>query len=292
MRVKIQNEIIKYFPENIKNEINKLNIEEFEEIRLRILRPIIIKDHEKESILKIEGQAYILTKEELSKIFEMICSNSIYAFQEEISNGFITISGGHRIGIAGKPLYKEGKIYSMKDISGLNIRIARQIIGAANIIKEKIFSDNLENILIVALPGVGKTTLLRDIVRQISNNGKNVGIVDERSEIAACYRGIPQNDIGIRSDVMDGVYKSDGIKILVRSMKPDFIATDEIGTEEDIEAIKYAINAGVKIIATAHGASMEDLKRRKKLYELVEEKIFEKIVFIDKDRNISIFSNT
>ena len=292
MRVKIQNEIIKYFPENIKNEINKLNIEEFEEIRLRILRPIIIKEHDKESILKIEGQAYILTKEELNKIFEMICSNSIYAFQEEISNGFVTIPGGHRIGIAGKPLYKEGKIYSMKDISGLNIRIARQIIGSANIIKEKIFSDNLENILIVALPGVGKTTLLRDIVRQISNNGKNVGIVDERSEIAACYRGIPQNDIGIRSDVMDGVYKSDGIKMLVRSMKPDFIATDEIGTEEDIEAIKYAINAGVKIIATAHGASMEDLKRRKKLYELVEEKIFEKIVFIDKNRNISIFSNT
>lgn len=292
MRVKIQNEIIKYFPENIKNEMNKLNIEEFEEIRLRILRPIIIKEHDKESILKIEGQAYILTKEELNKIFEMICSNSIYAFQEEISNGFITIPGGHRIGIAGKPLYKEGKIYSMKDISGLNIRIARQIIGAANIIKEKIFSDNLENILIVALPGVGKTTLLRDIVRQISNNGKNVGIVDERSEIAACYRGIPQNDIGIRSDVMDGVYKSDGIKMIVRSMKPDFIATDEIGTEEDIEAIKYAINAGIKIIATAHGASMEDLKRRKKLYELVEEKIFEKIVFIDKNRNISIFFNT
>ena len=285
MKQKIQNEIIKYFPENIKNEITKLNIENFEEIRLRVLKPIIIKEHDKETILTVDGQAYILTKEELSKTFEMICSNSIYAYQEELANGFITIQGGHRIGITGKPLYKDSKIYSMKDISSLNIRIARQLLGCADSIIEKIL---YENILIVALPGVGKTTLLRDIIRQISNSGKNVGIVDERSEIASSYKGIPQNDIGIRSDVIDGVYKADGIKMLVRSMKPNYIATDEIGNDDDIEAIKYAINAGVKIIATAHGESIEDLKRRKKLYELVEEKIFQKIIFIDKNRKITI----
>jgi stage III sporulation protein AA len=285
MRQKIQNEIIKYFPEKIKNEINKLNIENFEEIRFRVLKPIIIKEHDKETILNIDGQAYILSKEELNKTFEMICSNSIYAFQEELANGFITIAGGHRIGITGKPLYKEGKIYSMKDISSLNIRIARQVLGCADNIIEKIID---KNVLIVALPGAGKTTLLRDIVRQISNSGKNIGIVDERSEIAAVYKGIPQNDIGIRSDVIDSVYKADGIKMLVRSMKPDYIATDEIGNDDDIEAIKYAINAGVKIIATAHGGNIEDLKRRKKLYELIENKIFEKIIFINKDRKINV----
>ena len=173
----------------------------------------------------------------------------------------------------------------MKDISSLNIRIARQMVGCADNIIEKM-SD--ENVLIVALPGVGKTTLLRDIIRQISNSGQNVGIVDERSEIAASYKGVAQNDVGIRSDVIDGVYKSDGIKMLVRSMKPDYIATDEIGNDDDIEAIKYALNAGVKIIATAHGGSIEDLKRRKKLYELIEDKIFQKIVFIDKNREINI----
>ena len=281
MRKKIRTEIIKYFPTKIQNEINKLNIENFEEIRLRILKPIIIKEHEKETILTIDGQAYILTKEELNKIFEMICSNSIYAFQEELANVFITIPGGHRIGITGKPLYREGKIYSMKDISSLNIRIARQILGCADNIIEEIID---KNVLIVALPGTGKTTLLRDIVRQISNSGKNIGIVDERSEIAAVYKGIPQNDIGIRSDVIDSVYKADGIKMLVRSMKPDYIATDEIGNDDDIEAIKYAINAGVKIIATAHGGNIEDLKRRKKLYELIENKIFEKIIFINKEK--------
>lgn len=285
MRQKIQNEIIKYFPEKIKNEINKLDIENFEEIRLRVLKPIIIKQHDKEKILNLNGQAYILSKEELNKIFEMICNNSVYAFQEELANGFITIPGGHRIGITGKPLYKEGKIYSMKDISGLNIRIAREMVGCANNLIEEILD---KNILIVALPGIGKTTLLRDIIRQISNFGKNVGIVDERSEIAASYRGIPQNDIGIRSDVIDGVYKVDGIRMLVRSMKPDYIATDEIGNDDDIEAIKYAINAGVKIIATAHGGSIEDLKRRKKLYKLIEDKIFEKIILIDKNRKISM----
>ena len=285
MKEKIQTEIIKYFPEKIKNEINKLNIENFEEIRLRVLKPIIIKEHDKETILSLDGQAYILSKEELNKIFEMICNNSIYAYQEELANGFITIPGGHRIGITGKPLYKDGKVYSMKDISSLNIRIARQIVGCADNIIEEI-SD--ANILIVALPGVGKTTLLRDIIRQISNLGKNIGIVDERSEIAAVYKGIPQNDIGIRSDVIDGGYKVDGIKMLVRSMKPDYIATDEIGNDDDIEAIKYSLNAGVKIIATAHGGNMNDLKRRKKLYELIEDKIFEKIIFIDKNREILI----
>ena len=285
MKEKIRSEIIKYFPEKIKIEINKLNIENFEEIRLRVLKPIIIKEHDVETILTLDGQAYMFSKEELNKTFEMICSNSIYAFQEELANGFITIPGGHRIGITGKPLYKEGKIYSMKDISSLNIRIARQMVGCADNIIEKI-SD--ENVLIVALPGVGKTTLLRDIIRQISNSGQNVGIVDERSEIAASYKGVAQNDVGIRSDVIDGVYKVDGIKMLVRCMKPDYIATDEIGNDDDIEAIKYAINAGVKIMATAHGGSIEDLKRRKKLYELIEDKIFQKIVFIDKNREINI----
>lgn len=285
MKQKIQNEVIKYFPEKIKNEINKLNIENFEEIRFRVLRPIIIKEYDKETILTLDGQVYILSKEELTKTFEMICSNSIYAFQEELANGFITISGGHRIGITGKPLYKDGKIYSMKDISSLNIRIARQKLGCADNIIQEIIG---KNILILALPGIGKTTLLRDLIRQISNSGKNVGIVDERSEIAASYKGIPQNDVGIRSDVIDGVYKVDGIKMLVRSMKPDYIATDEIGNDDDIEAIKCAINAGVKIIATVHGGSFEELKRRKKLYELIENKIFEKIILIDKNRKFSI----
>lgn len=291
MKNKIQTEILKYFPLNIRTEIEKLTVEDFEEIRLRVERPIIIRLHDKEELLNVDGQVYMLSKEELNNIFELICNNSIYAFQEEIANGFITIAGGHRVGITGKTLYKDKKIYSMKDISGLNIRIAREMLGVANDLGEEIINgDELKNILIVALPGVGKTTLLRDIIRQISNSGKNVGIVDERSEIAACYRGIPQNDVGIRSDVMDGVYKEDGIRMLVRSMKPDFIATDEIGTEQDIEAIQYAVNAGVKIIATAHGKNIDDLKKRKKLYELIENKTFETIIFLDKNREKTIMN--
>jgi hypothetical protein len=146
--------------------------------------------------------------------------------------------------------------YSMKEISGLNIRVARQIIGCADkIISEILVNNEFTDTLIVSLPGLGKTTILRDLVRQISNSGKDVSLIDERSEIAAIFNGAPKNDVGIRTDVMDGVLKPDGIIMMVRSMKPDFIATDEIGTDIDIEAILYAVNAGVKIIATAHGTA-------------------------------------
>ena len=125
---------------------------------------------------------------------------------------------------------------------------------------------------------------------KISDLGNNVSVVDERSEIAATFKGVAQNDIGIRTDIMDEVLKSDGIIMLVRAMKPDFIATDEIGTDDDINAILYAVNAGVKIIATAHGSCMEDLKRRIKLYDLIKQGIFKKIVFLKKNREFEVVS--
>ena len=284
---KIREEILKYFPIELRNMIllgEKIKLDEICEIRIRVNREVILKDREREYIIGRNGKPYIATKEVIERIFESICSNSVYAFTEEISNGFITIFGGHRVGIAGKPLYKDGKIYSIKDISGLNFRIAREIKGVADNIIPKIKVNNeFVNTLIISPPGLGKTTLLRDLVRQISNMGYNVSLVDERSEIAGCFLGVPQNDIGLRTDVMDLSKKSDGIKLMVRSMKPDFIATDEIGTDEDAEAIEYALNSGVKILATAHGDKIEDLYKSKKMKELLQFDVFKKIVLINKD---------
>jgi len=281
---RIKKEILRYFPIEICNLIDNSLVEDVCEIRIRINRPVILKTKNKEIIIN-----RIIKKEEIERIFESICGNSVYAFEEEISNGFITISGGHRVGISGKPLYRNEKIYMIKDISGLNFRIAREVIGFAdNIIPKIKINGEFVSTLIISPPGIGKTTLLRDLVRQISDSGYNVSLIDERSEIASCFQGIPQNDIGIRTDIMDAVYKVDGIKMMVRSMRPDFIATDEIGTDEDAEAIFYAVNCGTKILATAHGNKVEDLYKSKKMKEVLECNIFEKIVLMGKDE-IKIF---
>lgn len=285
---RIKDEILRYFPGEIREAIlldDRIKLNDVCEIRLRVNRPVILKDREKEYFVEKNGEKCVISKEIVRRVFESICSNSVYAFEEEISNGFITIFGGHRVGISGKPLYKDGRIYSIKDISGLNFRVARQLKGVADDIISKIkINGEFVNTLIISPPGLGKTTLLRDLVRQISDIGYNISLVDERSEIASCFLGIPQNDIGIRTDVMDLVRKSDGIKMMVRSMRPDFIATDEIGTDDDASAIEYAINSGVKILATAHGSKQEDLYKSIKMKELLKWGAFKKIILLSKGK--------
>ena len=289
---RLKREILCYLPDSIREVILRVNrtcLEGINEIRLRIGKPIFLRAKDDDCIVKkIDGSEYILSNNELSRIFEMMCKNSIYAWQDEIANGFLTLRGGHRVGISGKAIYKNSNVYSIRDISGLNIRVARQVIGAADsILKEIIKDKHFVSALIVSPPGFGKTTVLRDLVRQMSNGvgdikGVNISLIDERSEIAAVFNGIPQNDIGIRTDVMDGISKYDGINMMVRSMGPEFIATDEIGTKEDIEAILYAVNSGIKILATAHGNSMDDLMRREELARVINKGIFDNIVFLDK----------
>ncbi len=278
MEERIKNEILKYFPIQIRDCIIKnanYKLKDIREIRIRVNKPVILKTFSNDIVIDNVN----IDKETISKIFECICGNSIYAFTDEISNGFVTIFGGHRVGISGKPLYKDGKIYNIKDVSSLNFRVARQVIGAGDKIINLIKKNGIfENTLIISPPGVGKTTVLRDIVRQISNSGYEVSLIDERTEIAACFNGIPQNDVGKRTDVMDGVNKDDGIRMMVRSMRPDFVATDEIGTDDDAEAIMYAINSGVKVIATAHGNNIQDLNRSEGLKKIIEHGLFKKII--------------
>lgn len=280
--------ILRYFPkkvqELIKDNINNEELEVLEEMRVRNNLPLILKIGQAEKIID-----YQITTEDINYIFQKICENSIYSYQNQIANGFITVQGGNRVGIVGTAVLDgNDKVINFNYISGLNFRISRQIIGCSNQIVDEIFNGcgGIYNTLIISKPGIGKTTLLRDIVRNISNGmpnkfkGMNVTVIDERGEISATYKGIMQNDLGIRTDVINDIPKYIGMKMAIRSMAPKVIVADEIGNKKDSEAIKYAMCCGVKGIFTAHASSIEDIRKNPELLDLLEGKIFEKIICI------------
>lgn len=267
-------QVLNYMAYTIRKEILKYISQSIEEIRLRVARPIAIKTENNIQIIK-----HIVTTEEILETFEKICENSIYSYKKQICEGFITIKGGHRVGITGNCAFDEDKIQNINYISSLNFRIARERKGCAD---ELIKYVDGYNTLIVSSPGTGKTTMLRDLIRQISNKGQTCGVVDERGEIAAMYKGVPQNDMGILTDVISNVSKDVGMHILIRSMAPQVIACDEIGSKKDIEAVNYAICSGVKGIFTVHGSDFQEIILNKELKELIDKFIIERIVFLDK----------
>jgi stage III sporulation protein AA len=293
-------DIFPILPLNIKNllqRIPEMYLLKLEEIRMRQARPLMLVAGNEDFLVSQEGQlsnsiknSYIVTKEDIFKTLQLVSQNSIYAVEDEIKNGYITISGGHRIGLTGKALLNwDGTLKTLKHISCFNIRVAREIRGAANAVLPHIIDRNnkIYSTLIVSPPKAGKTTLLRDIIRQLSYGvpeyglkGFKIGLVDERSEIACCHEGVPQNDVGIRTDVIDSCPKGLGMMMLLRSMSPDIIATDEIGKPEDAVAIEEALNAGVTIITTAHGSSLEELKKRPTLKELMEINVFKRFLIL------------
>ncbi len=284
-------EIFLYFPFKAREELSKFDSNSLEEIRIRNNRPIFLKIGQDEV-----RTGYTIHTEEILEILQKICDNSIYTYQNQICNGYITIKGGHRIGITGNVVIKDGQVTNISHIYSLNFRIARQVLDCSNYVLPYVINKNsIFNTILVSPPGRGKTTILRDMVRKLSNGiteyhfkGINVAVADERGEIAAMYKGVPQNDIGERTDVLDNIPKALGMKMLVRSMNPKVIVADEIGTKEDVEAIRYAICSGVKGIFTAHGDSIDDIIRNPILSELYRENLFERIIFIKENREISL----
>ncbi|MCJ7834160.1 stage III sporulation protein AA [Cuneatibacter sp. NSJ-177] len=264
----------------------------FEEIRLRVGQPLCICRGRGEEYLTPSGrisgnwrEAYAVTAADIRETLEFVSHYSLYAFEEELRQGFITIPGGHRVGLAGKAVVQGGDIRGLKYISFLNIRLAHQVPGCADGVLPFLWKrDRFCHTLIVSPPRLGKTTLLRDIIRQVSDGGEHppqtVGVVDERSELGACSSGVPQNDLGRHTDVLDGCPKAAGILMLLRTMSPRIIAVDEVGSQEDLEALSYSLHCGCGILATVHGSSLEDLKKKPVLCHLVGEGIFERYLIL------------
>ncbi len=268
-------------------ERENLQFDYLQEIRLRAGYPVILLYGGKEKILSAK-----VTERSIRETLDYVSNYSLYAYENELKQGFITIEGGHRVGMAGQVLIENGRVKNMKYISSLNIRVSHEIVGCA----DKLFpyithNKQMYHTLIISPPRCGKTTLLRDMIRQISDGnpyvkGCTVGVVDERSELAGCYQGMPKNHMGMRTDVLDGCPKAEGMLMLVRSMSPQVIAVDEIGVPEEVQAIKYAMNCGCKMIATVHGESLEEIKRKLLLEQMMREQCFERYVLLGNRKDV------
>lgn len=268
-----------------------------EEIRLRVNRPLFIRYGGQESMIDKRGD--ITTKEidavkisgnDLQEIFLKMSEYSFYAYEDEIRQGYLTTKEGCRVGICGKVVCDSGKIKTIHHISSLNIRFPYENKGCSKWLLPYLFNENqVEHTLIISPPMCGKTTLLRDLIKQLSDgsdsiDGKTVGVVDERGEICACHLGIPQNDMGNKTDVLDGCPKVEGMMMLVRTMSPEVIAIDEVGSKQEFDAMEYAMNCGCSILATIHGNHLEEVLHKNKTI-LEEKKSFFKRYLVLSRRN-------
>lgn len=283
-------EIFAILPEKINSYLkDKSSLNKLQEVRVKIGKPLSIVLDNNETIFN-----YVITRDDVKAMIQKISNYSLYAFEEDIRQGYITIQGGHRVGLAGQCVIEDNSIKTIRNITSLNIRVCREVIGCSNSLMNHLVENNrVNNTLIISPPKCGKTTLLRDITRNISNGvsqiglkGKRTVVIDERSEIAACYNGIPQMNVGIRTDVYDNCIKSHGMMMAVRGLSPEVIICDEIGTYKDMEGLIMAYNSGVSIIATLHGRNIEELYRRPVFREIVENNIIDKVVILSAKKGV------
>lgn len=281
-------DITRYFPQRISDVLMKYRGNDLHEIRIRPEKPLAGVLPQGIFYFTLSGKlsskssdGIIITYDEVHKIFDSLCGYSIHSHAVSIKNSFITVNKGHRAGISGTAVINENNIETVKDISGINFRIARQYIGIADKIMNETMKGCVKSVLLFGEPSSGKTTVLRDLCRQIGNK-TNVSLIDERFEIASSVKGISQNDVGVNTDVFTGFSKSEGIIRALRVMSPSVIICDEIGTNEDLFSIKSAFGCGVKIIATIHAESERDLFKRKNICDFLLDGYFDEFIHIKK----------
>lgn len=252
-----------------------------EEIRLRVARPPQVITQSSDAI----AEAAPFTRDEASELLERLCRHSVYAVEEELKRGYLTFEGGSRVGVCGRPVTEAGRVVRLTEVTGFNIRINREIIGCAERIMGYLTEKGRPvSSLIASPPAGGKTTLLRDISRCFSDgvgaSAVKVAIADERGEIAGCINGAPSFCVGTRTDVMEFAPKAQAIEMLVRSMSPDIIITDEIGGEGDSNALAEAARCGVAVIASVHASSFEELIKRKAMESCIKEGVFKRVLML------------
>jgi stage III sporulation protein AA len=294
--------IDEWLPKLIRIAINQLSDDvrnALEEIRIREERPLEIVYKGQYGFVTSLGKislnpqdAIHPTREDCAKLLDVLTNHSVYSYEEELKRGYITIAGGHRVGLAGRTVLELGRVKHIRNISSFNIRIAREVLDCGKSVLPALLdleSQTLHHTLVISPPQKGKTTLIRDLTRLISYGywgvsthlrGLKVGVVDERSELAACLSGVPTFDLGPRTDVLDSCPKAEGMMMLIRAMSPEVIVVDEIGREEDAAAIHEALHAGIRIIASAHGHDLEDIRQRPVMRDLIASEVFSRYVVL------------
>ncbi len=281
------NTTLEYLPQSVRQSIRRLQPDkpEIQEIRLRCGRPVGICIKGDERFLTADGtltddpsQALHIRAEEIAQSFQAVCSYSVYSHERDITEGFVTIRGGCRVGICGTASGQTDMPAALRHISGLNFRIAGEYKGCAAQIVQQIGTEPV-SILIAGTVGSGKTTILRDLCRMIGDRYRT-SLIDERGEIAAVLRGTPQHEIGQKTDVLDGYPRASGILTALRVLTPEYIVCDEISTEQDVQAILQAAGCGVQFLASCHAGSPEDLHRRPVLRPLLEGGVFRYCVML------------
>ncbi len=277
-----------YLCPNIKNKLRLLSNtvkERICEIRLSVGAPLVATVDHTQMFLTQNGLSflpscladYTVSATDIQQCFAGLCENSVHTHSDEIREGFIILKQGHRAGIAGTGVYKSGELAVFRNISSINIRIAKQI---KNIALPYYHLATQGSLLIAGPPATGKTTMLRDVARLLSNMPKRVCLIDSRGEIAASLRGVPQNDVGFCTDVLSGVRKTEGIDIALRCLNPDFIIFDEIGSAEECEKVQHCFFAGVNVICSAHAGSIKELYQRENTKLLLQSSCIQNIIFL------------